>query len=126
MHVTYTETPHCYEHRLFALFAHGFIRGREKKVAIMESLGLGLCIRVSHDGADYVGGVSVPLSRTQDMVWNRREEREKRWQRVGAQGHNAHSLTRPEVGSTFGTSPRLCVCAQIYIKRTAPTPFISS
>ena len=47
MHVTYAGTLHCYEHRLFALSAHGPIRG--KKTAIMECLGLRLCIRVSHE-----------------------------------------------------------------------------
>ena len=94
MHVTYTETPHCYEHRLFALFAHGFIRGREKKMVIMESLGLGLCIRVSHDGADYVWVVFLYLlSRIQEDIpivgFGIDVKREKRWQRVGARGHNA-------------------------------------
>jgi hypothetical protein len=91
VHVTYTETPHCYEHRLSALFAHGFIRGREKKAAIMESLGLGLCIRVSHDGADYVCVVFLYLlSRNTARYTNRSDvKKDKGWQRVEARGHNA-------------------------------------
>jgi hypothetical protein len=77
----------------------------------MGSLGLGLCIRVSHDGANYVWVVFLYLlSGIQEDIpivgFGSDVKREKRWQRVGALGHNADWGRRSGLTDTAGC--RLC------------------